>query len=281
MNKKTLQVAKPVMVAATLATILWVSAGSLTPPPGPVSPTMKNLLDVEPRTAIRNDFVNITPIVISFPGSYYLAEDIFAIHSQHGIEIASSNVTLDLNGFTVYGNIEVGSLDGIHIDDERHYVTIKNGTVRDFFGRGIYGVSSDGCLVEGVRVVNNGTDGLRLRDSSIVKDCMALNNSQGDGIHVTSKSVITGCLAWSNGGDISDTGIRAGADSATVANCTSTENSGQGIRVGTGSTISTCTARNNGGNGLDASSTVHVVDSTATSNSINISATSVHNCYGP
>jgi hypothetical protein len=242
---------------------------------------MKNLLDVEPRIAIRNDFDTITPIVISSPGSYYVAEDIVAIHSQHGIEIDASQVTLDLNGFTVFGNTEVGSLDGIHIDDERHHITITNGTVRDFFQRGIYGVNSDGCRIDGVRVTNNGTDGMRLRDHAIVKDCLALDNVQGDGIHVTSKSVVTGCAAWSNGNDIGDAGIRAGADSATIAVCTSSDNAGQGIRVGSGSTISACTARNNGGNGLDASSVGHVVDSTATGNAINISATSVHNSYGP
>jgi hypothetical protein len=120
---------------------------------------MKNLLDVEPRTAIRNDFISITPIVISQPGSYYLAEDIQAIHTQHGIEITASNVTLDLNGFTVYGNTEVGSLAGIFINDNRHNVTNRNGTIRDFFREGIYGVSSDGCIVEGLRV-NNGLHGI-------------------------------------------------------------------------------------------------------------------------
>ena len=40
---------------------------------------MKDLDDVEPRIAIRNDFVGLIPIVISSPGSYYLAEDIFAL----------------------------------------------------------------------------------------------------------------------------------------------------------------------------------------------------------
>jgi hypothetical protein len=281
MQLPTIHNSKSVLVACAAATVVWVSAGSLTPPAGPVSPTMKDLDDVEPRTAIRNDFDTITPIVISQPGSYYLAEDIYAIHSQHGIQITVSHVTLDLNGFTIYGNTEVGSLDGIHIDDERHYVTIKNGTVRDFFGKGIGGSSSDGCIVEGVRVINNGSHGIDLRDYSLVRDTMALNSLQGDGVRVSGKAVISGCVAWSNGNDLNDAGIRAGADSATVVACTSTDNAGNGIRVGSGSTISACLARNNAGNGLDASSVGHVVDSTATGNAINISATSVHNSYGP
>jgi hypothetical protein len=273
--------ARTVLIVTAVASVLWVSAGNLSPPGGAISPSMKDLDDVEPRTAIRNDFDTITPIVISSPGSYYLAEDIFSIHSEHGIEIDASHVTLDLNGFTVFGNTEVGSLDGIHIADERHNVTIRNGTVRDFFQNGIYGTASDGCVVEGVRVINNSLYGIRLRNYSRVKDCMALGNAQNDGITVNAKSVITGSLAWDNGNDDSDAGIRVGADSGTVFACTSSENTGWGIRVGSGSTISSCTARNNTGNGLDASSVGHVVDSTATDNAINISATSAHNSFGP
>lgn len=281
MKSDFVPVAKTVLIVTAVASVLWVSAGNLSPPGGPIAPTMKDLDDVEPRTAIRNDFVAITPIVISSPGSYYLAEDILAIHDQHGIEIDASNVTLDLNGFTVYGNTEVGSFDGIHIDNERHNITIKNGTIRDFFQSGIYGTASDGCVVEDVRVINNGLYGMRLRDYSRVKDCMALGNAQNDGITVNAKSVITGCLAWDNGNDNGDAGIRVGADSGTVFACTSSENTGLGIRVGSGTTISSCTARNNTSNGLDASSVGHVVDSTATGNAINISATSTHNSYGP
>ncbi|MCH8150310.1 MAG: hypothetical protein IH987_20420, partial [Planctomycetes bacterium] len=45
-------VSGPVLVAATVGGIIWVSAGNLNPPSGPVTPTMKTLTEVEPRIAI-------------------------------------------------------------------------------------------------------------------------------------------------------------------------------------------------------------------------------------
>lgn len=118
-------------------------AGDLTPPGGPVAPTMKNLLDVEPRMVIRNDTVPFTPIVISAPGSYYLGEDIQALPARHGIEITASDVTLDLNGFTIRGNLEVGSLDGIHVTGDRMNIAIFNGNIRSFLGHGVNASTAD------------------------------------------------------------------------------------------------------------------------------------------
>ena len=40
------------LVTTTIATVVWVNAGSLAPPAGPVAPTMKPLDEIEPRIAI-------------------------------------------------------------------------------------------------------------------------------------------------------------------------------------------------------------------------------------
>lgn len=238
--------AHSVLIAGVLATVMWVSAGSLTPPPGPVSPTMKNLLDVEPRTAIRNDFVNITPIVISSPGSYYLAEDVDAIFGQHGITIDASHVTLDLNGFTVRGNLEVGSIDGIHINPERDYITIKNGTIRDFLHEGIDGFQSDGCVAEDVRVLNNGSHGMYFQQYARIKDCIAINN-KGNGIYVVLNTIVTGCMTVGNGTNLNDgdSGIRVVAQGGLVYASTAVSNTGYGIRLGTGGMVSASMAHSN------------------------------------
>src|SRR5262245_45577694 len=84
-----------------------VSAGNLNPPPGPVASTMKPLNHVEPRTALTagntpGDSTNI--FIISQAGSYYLTDNLYVGPGMSGIKIAASPVTVDLNGFTIYGS---------------------------------------------------------------------------------------------------------------------------------------------------------------------------------
>lgn len=246
MNTNLIPVAKSVLIVTALASALWVSAGSLTPPPGPITSTMKDLDDVEPRIAIRNDFDTITPIVITDPGSYYLAEDIYAIHSQHGIEITASNVTLDLNGFMIQGNIEVGSLSGIKVTGNRTEITVRNGKVRDFFDDGLAFLTASKCRIENVHVSNNGQRGINLGANSIVKGCVVTGNNQ-IGINVGQGSVISESLASENG----QQGIFTGG--SVITNCVAQDNAGDGISAGS-STVENCTAQDNGGNGIFISS---------------------------
>src|SRR5881392_43776 len=89
-------------------------AGPLNPPAGPVASSYKTLTEVEPRTAIS---AANTPgdsdslFKITQPGSYYLTGNIQGVSGKHGVEIAASGVTLDLNGFDLLG--APGSLDGV------------------------------------------------------------------------------------------------------------------------------------------------------------------------
>src|SRR5262252_4521225 len=79
-------------------------AGPLNPPPGPVASSYKTLTEVEPRTAIN---AANTPgdsgclFKITQPGSYYLAANVQGVAGKSGIDIASGNVTIDLNGFSL------------------------------------------------------------------------------------------------------------------------------------------------------------------------------------
>src|SRR5438034_11001068 len=106
MKKQFLLVTLPVCFAILLA-VSWLGfAGSLTPPAGPITGTMKSITEVEPRIAINatntpgdtNSLFKITQ-----PGSYYLTGNIAGVASKHGIEIVASGVTLDLNGFDLVG----------------------------------------------------------------------------------------------------------------------------------------------------------------------------------
>lgn len=250
MNANRFSVARSLLVTVVLATVLWVSAGNLDPPGGAISPTMKDLDDVEPRTAIRNPSDPFEGIVIDAPGSYYLAEDIQARHSQHGIRITTPNVTLDLNGFTIFGNPEVLSLDGIRLEPEADRVRIRKGTIQDFGGHGIGTDASgaDDLIIEDLIVYNNGGSGtgygMWLAGSSRVKDCVVTGNVRG-GIRAGSASVVSGCITQDNGlsGVFCDSG-------SVVVNTTGFSNGSTGINSTTGTVVRGCSARFNDAKGI-------------------------------
>ncbi len=113
--------------------------------------------------------------VITIPGSYFLASNLTCTES--GITISASNVSLDLNGFTISGDGYVGDR-GIYINSNVSNVEIKNGTVRNF-GDGIftsYSNTSDIRIV-GVRVIENTHIGISVTvPGCLVQDSIVENN---------------------------------------------------------------------------------------------------------
>src|SRR5438270_7273607 len=90
---------------ATLALTLSIlpmsifAQGSLTPPGAP-APTMKSLDQIEARTPIAGG----TSAVTIGSGSYYLTGNLtISSTSTNGVTVSASNVTIDLNGFTLTG----------------------------------------------------------------------------------------------------------------------------------------------------------------------------------
>ena len=114
---------------------LLVHAGPLDPPAGPVAPTDKPLGEIESRTVVN---ATNTPgdtdsaFIIDQRGSYYLTENIGGFEDNQ-ILITASNVTLDLNGFTLTGS---PSFQNYGIRVEGSQVTIRNGHVRGYGPRG-------------------------------------------------------------------------------------------------------------------------------------------------
>ena len=77
--------------------------------------------------------IDITgPTTISAPGSYILVNDVAATFT--GIYIDSSNVKLDLNGFTVSGGRE----DGITILPGHKNIEVTNGAITGFGRHGVF-----------------------------------------------------------------------------------------------------------------------------------------------
>ena len=136
------------------------------------------------------------PIFLNTPGSYRLTSDLFASLNNTGIQMAADNITLDLNGFTLYGG---GGLiaDGIGLGGCKN-IEIRNGTIRDFTRSGIFSnINTHYVRVIGLRTINNVTSGIELQGTANTVDgCTALGNAIG--IRVFDGSLVINSVARGN-----------------------------------------------------------------------------------
>lgn len=110
------------------------------------------------------------PAVISTAGVHCLTKNLTSsLAAGNAIEIATSNVVLDLNGFRLAGNAGPGTgAFGIHAND-RQNITIRNGTIRGFRqGIVLEGTSSRGHLVEDIRADANFEVGMQVNGSGVI-----------------------------------------------------------------------------------------------------------------
>ncbi|MCC6322475.1 MAG: hypothetical protein IT438_13680 [Phycisphaerales bacterium] len=263
--------------------------GPLDPPAGPVAPTGKTLTEIEPRTAIGpvttpGDADSLYRITL--PGNYYLTASITGQSGRHGIEIVSSNVTIDLSGFEVIG--VPGSFDGIvPTAANLRNITVLNGTVRNWGLDGLALIGTASGIVASraidIRCLDNGFSGIVVGDGSQIIRCISARNGQlstsDTAIAAGRGSLISACTAHDNFGDAifasgstienctaysNVQGISGG--NCSIVGCSSFENTGSGF-VGDGSTFTSCSARGNSVYGFNATSGCVVSQCTAASNS--------------
>ena len=252
-------------------------AGDLNPSAPPTAGTMKTLEEVEPRVAVGPATTpgDATCIYkITSPGSYYLKGNVTGEGSKSGIVVAASNVTLDLNGFTLSG--VAGSLDGIRPGSGaggsyQTHVVITNGIVRGWGGTGVATYAYTGgfmdpaisyARIEGVIAAENGMFGIRGAYGGIIRNCIARDNGNSGILTTNNGGVVENCTSVSNGSD----GF-ACYEGTTITNCSSMSNTGKGIYCGnSGHTIIGCTVLGNEGGGIDAGSVTAVKDCTLRGN---------------
>jgi len=170
--------------------------GDLNPPAGPVVETMKTLDEVEPRIPIHQVDV---PFSITIPGSYYLAENLSFPLATSGLMISvdASDVTIDLNGFTIDGQDAEGdafNVFGISVGFGQSDILIRNGAItRVTFG--VSAQSSQRINVEDlcVRPIDIGT-GILMSNNGTASDCEVIGGTLGFDMTVASNFVLLDCV---------------------------------------------------------------------------------------
>jgi parallel beta-helix repeat protein len=228
---------------------------------------MKTLDQVEARIPI--DAIHTPPVTselysITQPGSYYVTGDITFGSGLKGIRIASSHVTVDLNGFQISGG-GVGN-QCILVLGSVSDVEIRNGVVTGSTSTGIDAFSVPRMRVIEVRVSDCTTAGITVGAGSEVRGCVVQNSSSGGNVAIQTgnDSSVIGCISQNN----VSSGIRTG-DACIIKDCRASHNGGDGIQTSFANRVSGCTAESNSGNGFLISLEGVVTDCAAYSNAGN------------
>jgi hypothetical protein len=237
--------------AAGTVLITWagLDAGPLNPPAGPVTSTFKTLGEVEPRIAINaeNTPGDLDSVFrIEQPGSYYLTGPMVGVAGRSTIEIATSRVTIDLNGFSVEGVTD--SQAGIRTSGPQFDVAIRNGSVRGFQDGIDFLNGGPGALfhIENIHASANAGVGIRVGANSTLRQCTSSGNFLG-GFVIGEGSIVDSCIARANNlpGFQTESGC-------ILTNCVSTRNGNHGFVVLGGGTLRNCIAYFNSGDGISA-----------------------------
>jgi parallel beta-helix repeat protein len=213
------------------------------------------------------------PVTINRPGSYRLSSNLDVQSGVSGIAIVVSDVTIDLNGFTVRA-IGGQGISGIHIAPagtavrNLRGIAIRNGTVLNFIV-GIDLTSSTQSVIENINAHDNTDSGIAAGRNSIVRGNTAVRNGN-QGIGAGRNSTVSGNTASENGTFGITVGDNAADDGDTPSNSTVSGNTASqnniGIRVGRNSTVSGNTASQNGNIGIEVFCPGSVVGNTAAEN---------------
>lgn len=221
---------RAIATAALLAGVVGVSvAGPLTPPAGPPAATDRAVIQSLPAT-------------ISQPGSYVITSNLVGPPLVDGITVTVSDVTLDLNGFSIIGvpGSRTGILTGPGVDN----LVVLNGTVTQFGRDGIDASQSNACEFVDVHLVGNQFGGLLMGGSSTAIRCSAIGNTTQGFEDFMGANTYEACVARNNSGGF------VTSYTPTLRGCTASGNAQTGIVLGRGGLAFGCTSEGNGVEGV-------------------------------
>jgi hypothetical protein len=194
---------------------------------------------------------------ITQPGSYLLANNLST--GGNCIVVATSFVTIDLNGFMMNGNGKGGSAISELPGTAVRAITVRNGAITAF-AQAIFFPKSIGVVIERITATDNTATAITAGDMATVRDS-ATHVNGGSGISLGLFSLARGNASSENGG----IGIAVSSGGQIVDNDVA-HNKGVGISTGEGANVVHNVARNNGTNGIFVECPSAVVGNAATNN---------------
>ncbi|MFZ0677272.1 hypothetical protein [Candidatus Binatus sp.] len=158
------------------------------------------------------------PYVVSTSGSYRLTGNLtVSSTSADAIDVNASDVTVDLNGFSITG--PGGSTSGSGISAAGVVdVTVENGTITEFGGAAAIRAGNN-SIVKNVHASSNG-NGIVAGNGSVISDNIAHDNS-GTGINCNGSACsISGNAAFNNTQGISANDATTGYEGNVLKNTT-------------------------------------------------------------
>jgi len=209
--------------------------------------------------------------VIRQSGSYYLT-DTFSLGQTggNGIVIDADNVTLDLNGFAIYGdgnqNVNDGSTPssqqadpggsgaGILVNGEHFNITVKDGYINSWQDDGIQAPDVKNSIFQNLSLRYNGQNGMQIGNQNLIENCVSYYNVL-DGIHAGTGNNFINCRGERNG----ESCMQADSSSQFIS-CTAFKNYADGITTGVGSLVLGCSITDSEGEGINAASDCSILN---------------------
>lgn len=225
------------------------------------------------------------PVSIPYPGQFMLtsAVEVDAPVPSVAIQVTSSHVNLDLNGFTIRGETACTATGAIpnqvsctaagtgtfgvlvlpappEVGAPYRGIAIRNGMIAGMVSGGISAIAARDVTVEDLHVRDIAGFGVTLPLGSEIRRSTVLL-TRFDGIYSAGESRIESVVVQASGSE----GITGGAGS-TITHALSFDNTSHGIFVSNDSQIHDSVARRNGGSGLLAGFGSQISRTTASSN---------------